>query len=310
MFTFPGQGSQKSGMLHALPAHSEVARTLEEASDTLGYDVQSLDDADSLRSTVAVQLCLLIAGVAQARLMSARGHEPDIVTGLSIGAYPAAVIAGALQYADAVRLVALRGQFMERAYPSGYGMTAIVGMTQRALERLIAEVNGTAMPVFLANINAATQMVVAGSDAAMHRLATLVRAHGAQRCERLDVAVPSHCALLDAPAAALADAVGQVTVHAPRIVYLSSSVARPLFDGPRIAADLAGNMARQVRWHDTVRLAWERGARLAIEMPPANVLTRLNSAIFAEGIAVNCSETALPDLGALIERERVRELGA
>jgi malonate decarboxylase epsilon subunit len=90
-------------------------------------------------------------------------------------------------------------------------------------------------------------------------------------------------------------------------VYLSGSIARPLFDGARIASDLAGNMARQVRWHDTMRLAWERGARLAIEMPPANVLTRMSSAVFAEGIAVSCSETALGDLGALIEKERRRE---
>lgn len=307
LFTFPGQGAQRSGMLHALPDHAEAACALEEASDALGYDALSLDDTNSLRSTTAVQLCLLIAGVAQARVVSARGHEPDMVTGLSIGAWPAAVIAGALDYADAVRLVALRGQLMERAFPHGYGMTAVVGMTQRALERLIAEVNSTAMPVFLANINAQAQMVVAGSDAAMQRLAALASAHGAQRCERLDVAVPSHCALLDAPAAALADAFGQVTMRAPRIVYLSSSIARPLFDGPRIAVDLAGNMARQVRWHDTVRLAWERGARLAVEMPPANVLTRLSSAIFTEGTAVNCSETALPDLVVLIERERARQ---
>ncbi|MGF6298053.1 malonate decarboxylase epsilon subunit [Paraburkholderia sp. WC7.3d] len=294
-------------MLHALPGHTEVARTLEEASDTLGYDVQSIDDAATLRSTVAVQLCLLIAGVAQARVIQAHGHEPDTVSGLSIGAYPAAVTAGALLYSDAVRLVALRGQLMERAYPGGYGMTAIVGMTQRALERLIAQVNSEAEPVFLANINTETQMVVAGSDAAIHRLAALASEHGAQRCERLDVAVPSHCALLDTPAASLADAFAQVDVRAPRAAYLSSSVARPLFDGARIAADLAGNMAQQVRWHDTMRLAWERGARLAIEMPPANVLTRLAGAIFTEGVAVSCSETSLPDLGTLVDRERARD---
>jgi len=304
LFTFPGQGSQRAGMLHALPPHEEAARTLDEASEVLGYDVKSIDDAASLRSTVAVQLCLLIAGVAQARVMRAHGHEPDMVSGLSVGAYPAAVVAGALAYADAIRLVALRGQSMERAYPAGYGMTAIVGLTQRALERLIAQVSDE---VFLANVNTDTQMVVAGSDAAMHRLAALASDHGAQRCERLDVAVPSHCALLDAPAAALADAFSAVDVRTPRIVYLSASAARPLFDGARIAADLAGNMARQVRWHDTMRLAWERGARLAIEMPPANVLTRMAGSIFAEGVAVSCSETSLPDLGALIDRERTRD---
>lgn len=307
LFTFPGQGSQRAGMLHALPDHVEIARTLEEASDTLGYDVRSIDDSASLRSTVAVQLCLLIAGVGQARVMQALGHAPDMVSGLSIGAYPAAVSAGALRFSDALGLVALRGRLMERAYPRGYGMTAIVGLTQRALERLIAQVNDDADPVFLANVNAETQMVVAGSDASMDRLAALAIEHGAQRRERLDVAVPSHCALLDAPAAALADAFARVDVRAPRVVYLSGSAARPLFDGARIAADLAGNMARQVRWHDTVRLAWERGARLAIEMPPANVLTRLAAPIFTDGVAVSCSETSLPDLGALIDRERARD---
>lgn len=307
LFTFPGQGSQKCGMLHALPDDAEAARTIEEASDTLGYDIRSLDDRDSLRSTVAVQLCLLVAGVAQARVFSASGHEPDMVAGLSIGAYPAAVSAGALPFADAVRLVALRGQLMEHAYPSGYGMTAIVGLKQRVLESLIAEVYSAATPVFLANLNAETQMVVAGSNAAMRELATLAAERGAQRCERLDVPVPSHCALLDEPAAALAEAFAEVSLRAPRAVYLSSSAARPLFDGPRIAADLAGNMARQVRWFDTIRLAWERGARLAIEMPPGSVLTRLSSATFNEGIAASCGDTALPDLRTLIDRERARD---
>ncbi|RZF29149.1 malonate decarboxylase subunit epsilon [Paraburkholderia sp. UYCP14C] len=303
LFTFPGQGSQKSGMLAMLPDHVETCRALEEASDTLGYDVRSLDDATSLRSTIAVQLCLLIAGVAQARVLSACGCEPDIVAGLSIGAYPAAVTAGALRYADAVRLVALRGQLMERAYPSGYGMTAIVGLRQRPLEALIARVNRAATPVFLANLNAETQMVIAGSDTAMQELAALALEDGAQRCERLHVAVPSHCALLDEPAAALAEAFAPVTVHAPRKVYLSSSAARPLFDGRRISVDLAANMARQVRWYDTMRLAWERGARLAIEMPCGNVLTRMTRTTFNEGIAASSSETALPDLCMLIERE-------
>jgi malonate decarboxylase epsilon subunit len=307
LFTFPGQGSQKIDMLDALPDHVEACRALEEASDTLGYDVRSLDDATSLRSTIAVQLCLLIAGVAQARVLSAHGCEPDIVAGLSIGAWPAAVTAGALRYADAVKLVALRGQLMERAYPSGYGMMAVVGLRQRSLEALIAQIHRAAAPVFLANLNADTQMVAAGSDAAMHELATLALEHGAQRCERLDVAVPSHCALLDEPAAALAEAFEQVNVRAPRAVYLSSSAARPLFDGPRIAADLAGNMARQVRWYDTIQLAWERGARLAIEMPSGNVLTRMTRATFNDGVAASSSETALSDLCTLIERERSRE---
>ena len=125
LFTFPGQGAQKPGMLHTLPDHPETARTLAEATAALGRDVLALDDAAALRSTVAVQLVLLVAGVAFARVLAAEGAAPGMVAGLSIGAWPAAVVAGVLDFADAVRLVELRARLMEDAYPSGYGMTAI-----------------------------------------------------------------------------------------------------------------------------------------------------------------------------------------
>jgi len=133
LFTFPGQGAQKPGMLHTLPAHPETARTLAEASAALGRDVLALDSADALRSTVAVQLSLLVAGVAMARVLAAHGAVPRMVAGLSIGAWPAAVVAGVLEFADAVRLVELRARLMEDAYPSGYGMTAIGGLTRQQL---------------------------------------------------------------------------------------------------------------------------------------------------------------------------------
>src|SRR5438094_963485 len=131
LYTFPGQGAQCAGMLHALPDDPEVRRTIEEAGAVLGFAPLTLDNAQALRSTVAVQLSLLIAGVATARVLFALGHEADMVAGLSIGAYPAAVVAGALDSADAVRLLALRGRLMEQGYVPGYGMTAIVGPRER-----------------------------------------------------------------------------------------------------------------------------------------------------------------------------------
>ena len=126
LFTFPGQGSQLPGMLHGLPAHPEVGRTLAEARAVLGQDPLELDGADALASTVAVQTCLLVAGVAMARVLIAEGGRPAIVAGMSVGAFPAAVIAGALDFRDALQLVALRGRLMERAFPAGYGMTAVI----------------------------------------------------------------------------------------------------------------------------------------------------------------------------------------
>jgi len=287
LFTFPGQGAQKPGMLHALPDHPETARTLDEATAALGRDALALDCAGALRSTVAVQLALLVAGVAFARVLAAHGAAPHMVAGLSIGAWPAAVVAGVLDFPDAVRLVQLRARLMEEAYPSGYGMTAIGGLTRQQLEPLLAQVRGPDAPVYLANLNAPRQLVIAGRAAALDAVAALALAHGASRAERLAVPVPSHCALLDEQAHALARAAAQVARRRPRITWISSSAARALFDGDRIVADLAANMARPVLWADTLRHAWERGARVAVEMPSGSVLTRLaQDADFGAGTAL------------------------
>jgi malonate decarboxylase epsilon subunit len=302
LFTFPGQGAQKPGMLHTLPDHPETVRTLDEASNALGRDVLPLDTAAALRSTVAVQLCLLVAGVVTARVLAAHEARPQLVAGLSIGAWPAAVTAGVLEFSDAVRLVELRARLMEDAYPSGYGMTAIGGLTRQQLEVLVQQVHAGGAPVYLANLNAPRQIVIAGSDAAMQAVATLALGAGAQRAERLAVAVPSHCELFDEQARRLACAMEQVELARPRILYISSSAARALFDGRRIGADLAANMARPVLWADTVRHAWERGARLALEMPSGAVLTKLTAPEFADGVALSADGARLDSLVLAVQQ--------
>src|SRR5437899_3224556 len=148
-------------MLHALPGHAETARTLYETAAVVGRDPLELDTAAALASTVAVQLCLLVAGVAMARVLAAHGAGPDMVAGLSVGAYPAAVVAGVLAYPDAVALVARRAALMEQGYPRGYGMSAISGLDRGQLEPLIAQVHAAASPAYLANLNAPRQLVIA-----------------------------------------------------------------------------------------------------------------------------------------------------
>jgi malonate decarboxylase epsilon subunit len=300
LFTFPGQGAQQPDMLHALPAHPETSRTLDEASQVLGRDVLALDSEQALQSTVAVQLCLLLAGVAMARVLAAHGARPQMVAGLSIGAYPAAVVAGVLDFPDAVRLVALRARLMEEAYPAGYGMTAVGGLLQGELEPLIAQVHSTARPVYLANLNAPRQLVIAGAEEAMAAVGTLALEAGAQKVQRLAVSVPSHCELYAAQALEMADAFGKAALRRPQPVYISSSVARALFDPARIGQDLAANLACQVRWYDTVRHAWERGARLAVEMPSGAVLTKLTQPVFEGGVAVCSSGNRLDSILSLI----------
>lgn len=303
LFAFPGQGAQKPGMLHRLPDAPEVAATLAEATAVLGEDVLALDTVDALRSTRAVQLCLLIAGVAGARLLMRGSQRPDYVAGLSIGAYAAAVVAESLDYADALRLVALRGELMQNAYPEGYGMTAILGLELAAVEGLLAQVNRAQLPVHLANINADNQVVIAGSDAAMAEVARLAKGIGAGAACRLSVSVPSHCALLAEPARQLAEAFAGVELRAPRIRYLSSASARPLFDAERLRDDLAFNMCRVVDWHGTLRTAYERGVRLHIELPPGSILTGLARRVFEQGTLVAFDGARLDTLDALLRQE-------
>ncbi|MCK6188999.1 malonate decarboxylase subunit epsilon [Pseudomonas sp. EYE_354] len=294
LLVFPGQGAQRPGMLQSLSPD-----VLDEASDALGEDVRLLDSANALASTRAVQLCLLIAGVAHARLLQ---HTPDYVAGLSIGAYPAAVIAGALDFADAVRLVSLRGELMQQAYPHGYGMTALIGPPLSTVETLLAEVNSPETPVYLANINADNQTVIAGSDAAMNRVAQRIKGNGVAR--RLAVSAPSHCALLEQPARTLAQAF--VTLKAPRISYLSSTRARPVHNPEQLRDDLAFNMCRIVDWRGTVQSAYERGVRLQIELPPGAVLTGLSRRVFEQGTVIACEGARLDTLQALLTEEERR----
>lgn len=304
LFTFPGQGAQKAGMLHVLPAHAETARTLRETAAVLGRDPLELDNAPALGSTVAVQLCLLVAGVAMARVLAAHGAVPDMVAGLSIGAYPAAVVAGVLAYPDAVALVARRATLMEQGYPRGYGMSAISGLDRDQLAPLIAQVHAAASPVYLANLNAPRQLVIAGEEAALQRVGALALVAGATRAERLAVSVPSHCELLATQAQAMHGAFDGVALRRPLRTYISGSSARALFDPERIRDDLAGNMANQVHWYDAGRHAWERGARLALEMPSGAVLTGLTAPVFETGLALSCDNNRIDSLLALIGRAR------
>ncbi|MGV8918554.1 MAG: malonate decarboxylase subunit epsilon [Pseudomonas sp.] len=303
---FPGQGAQQPQMLHRLPDDALIGQYLSQASDELGEDVLALDSVEALTNSRAVQLCLLIAGVACARLLIERSPVPDYVAGLSIGAYPAAVIAGALSFGDALRLVALRGELMQSAYPTGFGMTAIIGLDQAAVEALIAQVHGEQSPVYLANINADNQLVIAGSDVAMTQVAVLAKAQGAAAAKRLAVSVPSHCALLEQPAQALAEAFSKVQMQAPKVRYLSGSTARLVTTADKLRDDLAFNMCRVIDWHSTVQTAYERGARLQIELPPGTVLTGLGRKVFEQGTAVAFQGARLDTLSALLSEEGTR----
>jgi malonate decarboxylase epsilon subunit len=303
-YLFPGQGAQTSGFLHRLPEHPAVNSTLEEAAAVLGMDVMSLDSAAALASTVAVQIGLLIAGVAVMRALSHEGLVVDAAAGLSVGAFGAAVACGALRFADALPLVKLRGECMERAYPSGYGMASIIGLDEHQMAAIVARVGGARAQIYIANVNAPMQIVVSGAAPALDAAVETARRSGARRAERMAVTVPSHCPLLDAVAGQLAAAMAAIEMHDPQRPYVGNRRARVVRDAEGVRDDLIHNVANAVRWHDSVTLLYELGVRLFIEPPPGEVLSRLAQQAFSEARAVGIEGVQLDSVVLLAERER------
>jgi malonate decarboxylase epsilon subunit len=281
-FLFPGQGSQVPGMLHSLPDHPVVTRTLDEASEFLHRDVRELDSAEALQSTVSVQLALLTAGVAVARTLAEEGVAAEAVAGLSVGAFAAAVHSGVLTFPRSIQLVRQRAEMMQGLYPSGYGLAAIVGLTEGQVSALVEKAHTPQAPVYVGNINAPRQVVVAGSDQGMAKVLEAARKSGARKAQRLQVSVPSHCPLLEPIAVALRATLEGMLLEQPRLIYVGNVKARALRVAAAVAEDLASNIAHGVRWHDATTVLEELGCRLFLEMPPGHVLSDLGRESFPE----------------------------
>jgi malonate decarboxylase epsilon subunit len=274
-FLFPGQGAQKPGMLHELIDDPAVELTLDEISDVLRTDVRLLDSPETLNSTVSVQVALLASGVATARALQRRGVTCCAVAGLSVGAFAAAVVAEAIALKDAVGLVRSRAEKMERLYPVGYGLAAIVGLNERQVTAIVDSVHMAANPVFVGNINAPRQIVVAGSVEGMQKVLEEASRQGARKAELLHVSVPSHCPLLSSVADALRLQLNSIELKAPQFPYIANVNGRAVRSASGVATDLADNIAHGVRWHDATIVAEELGCNLFLEMPPGHTLTDL-----------------------------------
>jgi len=272
---FPGQGSQGPQMLHDLVTHPSVDETLSEASHALGFDARTLDSVDALQSTVSVQLALLVAGVATAHALQRSGLQPLAVAGLSVGAFSAAVAAEALSLPDAIQLVRSRAEQMEQMYPTGYGLSAIVGLTEAHVTRLVNPIDSQEHPVFVGNINAPKQIVIAGSIEGMKLVLEQALLQGARKAEPLNVSVPSHCPLLQPVADLLRKQLGSTSVRDPKTIYIANVNARPVRTAQGVAADLADNIAHGVRWHDATSVAVELGTKLFLNVPPGHALSDL-----------------------------------
>lgn len=283
-FVFPGQGSQQVGMLADLAeAHSVITDTFAEASDVLGYDLWALvqnGPAEELNKTEKTQPALLAAGVALWRLWQQQGGAtPSIMAGHSLGEYTALVCAGAISFADGVKLVQSRGQYMQQAVPAGSGaMAAILGLGDAEIQQACAEAaqGEVVAPV---NYNCPGQVVIAGQKAAVERAIEACKAAGAKRAVQLPVSVPSHCELMKPAAEQMAQALANITVAEPDIPVMQNVSAAVPGSVEQLKENLLAQLYSPVLWTNSVQAMVERGVERTVECGPGKVLSGLNKKV-------------------------------
>jgi len=283
-FVFPGQGSQQVGMLAELAeAHSVITDTFAEASAVLGYDLWALvqnGPAEELNKTEKTQPALLTAGVALWRLwLEQGGAKPAVMAGHSLGEYTALVCAGAIDFKDGVKLVEMRGQFMQKAVPAGTGaMAAILGLADDAVQAA-CEAAAEGAVVAPVNYNCPGQIVIAGEKEAVERGIAACKEAGAKRAVPLPVSVPSHCELMKPAAEQMADALAAITVSQPEIPVMQNVSASVPASIDELKANLLAQLYSPVLWTASVQAMVEQGAESTVECGPGKVLSGLNKKI-------------------------------
>ena len=279
-FVFPGQGSQSVGMLGELAEqYPLVTETFEEASDALGFDLWKLvseGPESDLNQTQNTQPALLAAGVSVWRVWEQLGTAtPAMMAGHSLGEYSALVSAGAIEFADGIRLVAERGRLMQEAVPEGTGaMAAILGLDDQAVKDVCTD-SAAGQVVEAVNFNSPGQVVIAGHKEAVARAVEAAKEAGAKRAVELPVSVPSHCALMRPAAERLAEQLKETAVSAPVIPVLHNVSVSAESDPDMIRQRLVEQLYSPVRWVETILAMKRENVMHIVEAGPGKVLTGL-----------------------------------
>ena len=283
-FVFPGQGSQKIGMLAELAAEFPIVeKTFAEASGVLGYDLWALVQTgaqDEINLTERTQPLLLAASVAVWRAWQEKnGSQPALMAGHSLGEWSALVCAGVVEFKDAVKLVQQRGKFMQEAVPAGQGaMAAIIGLDDVLILEACKEAEQGEV-VAAVNFNSPGQVVIAGTASAVERASALCKEAGAKRALPLPVSAPFHTELMRPAAERLAEQITATVFSVPKIPVVHNVTAEVQANPEKIKALMIEQIYSPVRWVECVNTMVGKGISYTLECGPGKVLSGLNKRI-------------------------------
>ncbi len=308
-FVFPGQGAQTVGMGKTLADQFPICReAFEEADAALGESLTGLcfeGPVDRLMLTANTQPAILAMSIAVWRLVQSQGVSASFAAGHSLGEYSAYVAAGTLSYADALRTVRRRGQYMQEAVAVGDGaMAAILGLDAEEVAAACAEVAAeTGRIVSAANLNAPGQVVIAGHTDAVMLAGERAKSRGAKRAIALAVSAPFHCALMKPAEERLAPELRALAASDPRIPVIANVDAEPKRDAFAAIEALIRQVSSPVRWADVVRRLVAEGVTTCVELGPGAVLAGLIKKIDRSVTVVSIEDAAGLD-------QALRQLGA
>ena len=283
-YIFPGQGTQYVGMGKDFYDNFQESRMVfEEASSILGIDMKELifKQNDRINITEFTQICLVTTCIAQARVVKKLGITPDVCAGLSLGEYPALMIAGAMSFAEGISLVQKREAYMDNALPKGVSrMAAVIGLTG---EEILEVCNDTEGVVRVANYNCPGQVVISGENEAVEKASNKLKEIGARRIVPLNVSGAFHSPLLKGAGEKLLEALDKVQIKDPTIPYVSNVTGEFVYDKANIKELLSKQVYSSVKWQQSVENMIKEGVDTFIEIGPGKTLSR-----FIKKINSNC----------------------